>query len=677
MFKNLTQLAKVMAFPILLSGCVSSTSYAKFEPMLDESAMDLTADPCVDFKQYACGKWEERTVLPGDKSRWIRSFSSIDKENLEVNKQLLEDFAAGKNLNMTKNAKKLGDFYGACLNTKKIALYTDIFLNKEFARIDSVSKDPSALAQLVGQMQNEGVDVFASFGSEQDLNDSSQMIGRLDQGGMGLPSKDYYVDAAKAPIREKYVEHISKMLELSGFSQESAQISAKEVLKFETALAQKALLPVEQRDPKATYHIQTTQQLQKLSPNFNWDVFFTTLETPQFVKLNVAIPTFVSNLNTLIASMPLEQLKTYLKWHLVSAFSADLGGEYAQQHFEFFDRTLKGQKEPTARWEYCLNQTDGSLADALGEAFVAKTFGPESKAKTLEILNAVQSAFESNLNNLEWMDEATRQYAEQKLNAFDKKIGYPNTWRDLTSLNVDSEHMDNVLAASHYAKQWNINKIGQPVDRTEWGMTPPTVNAYYNPSNNEIVFPAGILQSPFFQLKAPVAANYGAFGVVIGHEMTHGFDDQGSQYDLSGNLRNWWTPGTDRIFNQKAQCLVDQYSQYTVADGVHINGKLTLGENIADLGGMKMSLTALESSFSNSMTEEEKIAERKKFFVAFGQIWCAKVSPEYEKLAAATDPHSPPKYRINGVVTNTPEFAKAFQCTTGKPLAPAKRCSIW
>lgn len=677
MLKKISRLAKVVSIPFLLGGCVSSTSYAKFEPILDESAMDLTADPCVDFKQYACGKWEERTILPSDKSRWIRSFSSIDKANLEVNKQILEGFAGGKNLDMTKNAKKLGDFYGACLNTKNVAAHIDTFLNKEFARIDGVSKNPIALAQLAGQLQNEGIEVFASFGSEQDLNDSSQMIARLDQGGMGLPSKDYYVEAAKAPIREKYVQHIAKMLELSGFSPESAKAGAQEVLKFETALAQSALLPVEQRDPKATYHIRTTDELQTLSPNLNWDTFFTTLETPKFVKLNVAVPAFISNLSTLLANTPLDQIKTYLKWHLVSAFSSDLGGAYAQQHFEFYDRDLRGQKEPTARWEYCLNQTDSSLADALGEAFVAKTFGPESKTKTLEILNNVQSAFETNLNELSWMEEATRQYAKQKLNSFDKKIGYPNTWRDLSSLHIDREHMDNVLAAARYAKQWNLSKIGQPVDRSEWGMTPPTVNAYYNPANNEIVFPAGILQSPFFQLKAPPAANYGAFGVVIGHEMTHGFDDQGRQYDLSGNLKDWWTRDDDQRFNSKAQCLVDQYSQYTVADGVHINGKLTLGENIADLGGMKMSLTAFEASLSDSMSEEEKIAERKKFFVAYGQIWCAKVSPEYEKLAAATDPHAPPKYRINGVVTNTPEFAKTFQCATGKPLAPAKRCSIW
>lgn len=654
---------------------VSISAYAKFESMVDESAMDPTMDPCEDFHRYACGKWIDAAVIPADKGMWTRSFSTIYEENLALSRKQLENFAAGRDLKVARNAKKLGIFYGACMNTAAIAKQTPEFLARELSRLDTVQLD--TLSSLVGDLLSKGISVFLEYGSTQDFIDSSQMIAYVDQGGMGLPGRDYYFEPNKAEIRDKYVSHIARMLELSGVSHEEALLKAPAILKFETDLAEKSLRPVDRRDPRNLYHLKSLAELKKMTPSLNWDQISKATGSPKYSSLNVVVPDFITALNTLLAQTPLPIIRAYLRWRVISAFAMDLGGDFGHERFEFFQKTLLGQREMKPRWKYCIDSADDSLADALGEAFVAKNFSENSKNQALDILKSIQRVFEENLDDLDWMDKETRQYAVEKLHLFIKKIGYPDQWRNLAKLAITKDHLANTLACARFGQEWEIAKIGKSTDRTEWHTTPPTVNAYYNPLNNEIVFPAGILQSPMFHETAPIAANYGAFGAVIGHEMTHGFDDEGGKFDLLGNLKDWWSPAVVKIFDKKTECLVEQFSRYTVTDGIHIDGKLTLGENIADLGGVKLALAALASTWPTDQAEVNRREEEKKFFISYAQMWCSKATPEIQRLRAAQDPHAPEKWRVNGVLSNIPEFAKVFGCAAKKSMAPENRCSVW
>ncbi len=655
----------------------STNAYATFEPMLDETALDRTVDPCTDFYAFSCRGWLNRTELPGDHPSWTRSFSTINEENLGELRKILESYAAHDYTLQSHYSKKLGDFYAACMNTQAMeSTHTD-FLRREFAVIEATK--PETLSQVVGDLLLKGYSVLFSIGSTLDFKDSSRIIAEVDQGGLGLPNRDYYFDADKSQIREKYQAHITRMLEFAGIKKDQAQKDALSILTFETALAKNSLSPVDRRDPQNIYHLLPKSQLNELVSVLNWESIFNQVGAPAFENLNIATPDFLRGLNTLLSQAPLEQMQAYFRWHILHSTADKLGPTFEKENFDFYGKTLSGQKEMKPRWKTCVNSTDKSLQDALGEAFVKKTFGEAGKTQTLSILKSIQNAFKENLTSVSWMDDATRQYAITKLEAIQHKMGYPEKWTDFSTLHITPKsHIANGVETARFWTLKEMKKIGQPVNRTEWDMTPPTVNAYYDSQKNEIVFPAGILQSPFFQANASLAANYGAIGMVIGHELTHGFDDQGRQFDAQGNLKDWWTPTVGQVFNQKTQCLVDQYSTYPVADGVHINGKLTLGENLADLGGLKLAYAAYRLAANASPQEATSdFTGEQKFFLSFAQSWCNKSTVEIEKLLAATDPHSSSKYRVNGVVTNLPEFEKAFGCQPGSAMAPVQRCSVW
>ena len=682
--KSISACVSLLGLTSTLFSVLIPESRAALEPMLDESALNSSVDPCTDFYTFSCGGWLTRTQLPGDQATWTRSFSTIDQENLVELRKILEGYAAHDFTLQSQYAEKLGDLYSACMNTDSIERTHLNALAAQLTLIEGMKKE--GLSHVIGELFLRGYAVLFGVDSSPDAKNSSQMIAEVDQGGMGLPNRDYYFDESKASIRAQYVTHVARMLELSGLKKGEAVKAAQSILAFETELARTALSPVERRDPQKLYHFVPKSELAQLVPSLNWDEIFGKIGAPEFSHLNIAVPDFFRGLNVLLMNTPVDQLQLYFRWTIVHSMARNMGRNFVEENFNFYGKILTGQKEIKPRWKYCVQNADSTLGDALGEAFVKKTFGEEGKNKVLSILLSIKKAFRENLASISWMDQATRDYAIKKLDAIQNKMGYPEKWTDFSRLSIDrNSHLDNVLKGVQFWTLKEMQKVGRPVDRTEWGMTPSTVNAYYEPQKNEIVFPAGILQSPFFNRNSSLAANYGGIGMVIGHELTHGFDDQGRQFDEVGNLKEWWTPGIDRIFDEKAQCLVNQYSSYTVAGGTPINGKLTLGENLADLGGLKLAYNAYRTAAAlaadKSKSGEPQTASRftgeQQFFVSFAQGWCTQKTDELEKLRAATDPHSPPRYRVNGVVANLPEFQTAFGCQTGAPLAPAQRCSIW
>ncbi len=659
---------------------MNSNAHAAFEPILDPTAIDSTVDPCSDFYSYACGGWLSRTELPGDRPSWTRSFSTINEQNLNELRAILDNYANGDFSLPSHYSKKLGAFYAACMNTTPIEAAQKTILSSELEPVESFKKEE--LTALIAKLRLRGRPIFFSVGSSSDLKDSTRQIAEIDQGGYSLPSKDYYFDTDKASIREKFVEHVARMFELAGIPKNQTEKSAQSVLAFETALTKNALSPVDRRDPQKLYHILSKGRIKELAPVIQWDSYFDQIGAPSFENLNVAVPDFFSGLNALLNTAPKEQIQAYLKWRVIHSIAPDLGHLFVEENFNFFGKTLSGQKQIKPRWKTCVEATDQSFEDALGEAFVRKTFGDEGKTQTLALVKSIQNVFGKNLASVSWMDPPTREQAIKKLQAIQNKIGFPEKWTDFSAIEIQPDsHIQNRSNLNQFWFQKDLNKIGKPVDRSEWGMSPPTVNAYYDPQKNEIAFPAGILQPPFYQANASLASNYGAIGMVIGHELTHGFDDQGRQFDELGNLKDWWTQEVSQIFDQKAECLVKQYSSYVVIDDIHLNGKLTLGENIADLGGLKIAYTAyrLASDLAKDTRKQEiqTFTADQQFFLSFAQSWCTKRTPEIEKRYAATDPHSSPRYRVNGVVTNLTEFERAFSCTPGAPLAPLNRCSIW
>jgi predicted metalloendopeptidase len=645
--------------------------------MLDLTALDRSNDPCSDFYAFSCGGWLKRTPLPADQSSWTRSFSSIHQANQIELRGILESYSRHDFSLPSQYSELLGNYYSACMNLDELERTKNQSLQSELSTVKQMTAPQ--LSEVIAELQLKGYTVLFDVGSSPDFKKSTQMIAEVDQGGFSLPNRNYYFDEDKAPLRAQYLAHLTRMFELSGIDSTQAQEDARSVLSFETELAKNALSPVERREPKKIYHLLPREHLAELAPCIHWDSVFATLGAPPFTTLNIAVPEFFKGLHTLLETASLNQTKTYLQWRILHALAPDLGQEFRQEHFNFYGKALYGQKEMKPRWKYCVQSTDRAMGDALGEGFVKKTFGETGKTQTLSILKSIQSAFAATLTSTPWMDTSTRNSALHKLEAVQNKIGYPEKWTDFSPLKIDpTSHLHNQVEISRFLTFKSMKKIGRVVDRAEWEMSPPTVNAYYNPQMNEIVFPAGILQSPFYSQTSSLAANYGAIGMVIGHELTHGFDDQGRQFDAEGNLKDWWTADVARIFDHKTQCMVEQFASYTVADGVHLNGELTLGENIADLGGLKLAYSAYRSAIS---ADEEGSGSAftgdQQFFISFAQAWCTQSTDEHEKLGAASDPHSAPKYRVNGVVSNLPEFEKAFRCSPGAPLAPTQRCSIW
>jgi predicted metalloendopeptidase len=644
----------------------------------DINAIDRTADPCVDFYQYACGTWIKNNPIPNDQSRWGR-FSELAERNREVLREILEE-AAKPDPKRDQVAREIGDFYAACMDEKTIETRGLDPIKPQLDRIRSL-KDKAQIAELVAHLQREGVGGLFEFGSGQDFKDSTQVIAQVDQGGIGLPDRDFYFreDAKSVELRQQYVKHVQRMFELMGDKPEAAKANADTVMRIETALAKGSLDNVSRRDPEKVYHRLTKPELAALTPAFPWNEYLTGVGAPAFISVNVAWPDFFKALNAELQTTSLDDWKTYLAWRLLHARATMLPAKFLQENFDFFGRTLTGAKEMRPRWKRCVDYTDAALGEALGQKFVERTFGKEGKARTLAMVDRLEKALGEDIQALPWMTAATKTRAAAKLAAIRNKIGYADHWRDYSSVIIKRDDaLGNIARADRFELQRQLNKIGKPVDRGDWDMTPPTVNAYYDPLMNDINFPAGILQPPFFDNDMDDAVNYGGIGMVIGHELTHGFDDQGSQFDAEGNLKDWWTPEDKKAFDEREACIAEEYSRFSVAPGINVNGKLTLGENTADNGGIRIAIMALETALANRMRPEiGGFTPEQRFFLSFAQIWCSNDRPEAERLQVQTDPHSPPRFRVNGVVQNSPEFQKAFSCKTGQPMAPPNACRVW
>jgi endothelin-converting enzyme/putative endopeptidase len=642
---------------------------------LDLKSINRMVDPCTDFFQFACGGWTANNPIPADQARWGR-FDELQERNNEILHKVLETAAAASDA----STRKIGDYYATCMDEAAIEKNGVTPLEPDFQKIAAL-KSASELPALMANLHTIGVNAFFSFGAEGDFKNAKMVIAQLDQGGLGLPDRDYYfrADGRSADIRGQYVDHVGKLLALTGRRREQGPAQAASVMKFETGLAKGALDNVTRRDPTKVYHKITVAELQALTPNFDWSAYFRGTGAPPFTEVNVAEPEFFKAFGQMLATTPLDDLKAYLDWHVVHANAILLPSAFVAENFRFYSATLRGVSEQRQRWKRCVQYTDGDLGEALGQAFVTATFGPRAKTDTLKMVADVEAALRQDITSLPWMTETTKQQAFTKLRAISNKIGYPDTWRDYSALDiVRGDAIGNSHRANAFEFRRQMRKIGKPLDKTEWGMTPPTVNAYYNPLENNVNFPAGILQTPFYDASTDAAINYGGAGAVIGHELTHGFDDQGRQFDGEGNLKDWWTDADAKAFVERASCLVDQYSSYSPIDEVKLNGKLTLGENTADNGGLRIALMAyLGSAAAKEAQTLDGFTPEQRVFLGWGQIWCESRRPEFERLQAQTNPHSPGRFRVNGAVSNMPEFQKAFSCKPDAAMVRANACRVW
>jgi putative endopeptidase len=662
-------------------------------PAVDKSALDPTTEPCQDFYQYACGGWIAKTEIPEDRPQWSRGFAEIDERNMKLLRTVLTDYSVGKNPPKNPYRSQLGDYYEVCTDEAKAETASMDTLKGWIEQIDAL-KSKDELFSLVAKLHMIGVNAFFDFGAEQDLKDPSSMIGTVDQAGLGLPDRDYYLknDAKMLEVQKLYQEHLKKMFALLGKTEPEVTQASTHIYQIEKALAESSTDRVERRDPAKIYHRLEKAGLEKLSPELNWNQYFASLGYPKVDAINVKSPAFFSDLNKLVVAMSLVDLKTYLQWHLLHSSSSALGKQFVDQEFQFYAKTLSGQKALAPRWKRCVQATVGSMSFAVGRSFVDLSFGKNGKAISKKMIADIENAFRANLDQTKWMDAPTRAEAIRKLDRIFNKVGYPDHWRSYKGLKVDRKsYLKNRFSATFFNSQYELDKIGKPVDRGEWQMPPSMVNAYYDPSMNEMVFPAGILQDPFFDANASSPANYAGIGMVMGHELTHGFDDEGRKFNADGKLQDWWSPEVSKEFDKRAECVVKQYDSYEVADGLHVNGKLTAGENLADLGGIKTSYAAWQktnegsvsipkmeqASSAVSSTNKDTHNEKQQFFIHFAQTWCTKTKPEFERMKITVDPHSPPKMRVNGPLADFSEFATTFSCAAGTPMNPVNRCIVW
>jgi len=652
-----------------------------YTPGLDVSAMDKSADPCVDFYQYTCGGWMTKNPIPADQASWS-VYGKLTDENQQFLWGLLQVAGDASAPNRNAATQKIGDYFYACMDEPAIEKRAASPLKADLDAIAAL-KTRDKLATLLGQLHlsSGGSSMLFGFGSNQDLKDSTRVIAYAAAGGLGLPDRDYYTkeDAKSKDTRARYLKHIQKMLELIGEKPAVAATHAKTIMRIETTLAKASLTRVEKRDPYKLDHKMTTADFQATTPTFHWVDYFTTIGVPDTKELNVTEPAFYKALETTIKTEPIANLQTYLRWHLVSARASVLSSKFVEADFDFYRRYLRGVKEMTPRWKRCVRLVDRDLGEALGQVFVEKTFGPDVKMRTDKMVTLIDKAMESRIKELPWMSDATKTQALEKLHGMRNKIGYPSHWRDYSSLTISRDDFaGDVSRAVTFENKRDLAKIGKPVDRDEWGMTPPTVNAYYDPQMNDINFPAGVLQPPLFDPKMDDAPNYGNTGGTIGHELTHGFDDEGRQFDAKGNLRDWWTETDGKEFEHRASCVSDQYAKYTIVDDIKINSKLTLGEDVADLGGLIIAYVAWKEATSGiPLQPRDGLTAEQRFFVGYAQWACENERPENLRVSALTNPHSPGKYRVNGVMVNIPEFAKAFNCKAGQPMVTENVCRIW
>ena len=644
----------------------------------DVANLDRAADPCADFYRFACGGWMDRNPAPPDEPSWGR-FDALLDANRETLRSIL-DKASADDPRRDATDRLIGDYYASCMDEKAVGAKGLAPLEPVLDAIDSLA-DKSALPDAVAALHVFGEGVLMGFAPTPDQDDASQVIAEADQGGLGLPDRDDYFreDPRSAEVRKEYVAHVGRMLELAGDKPDAAAARAKAVMEIETALAKASLDRVSRRDPRKLHHKMTRAQLQALAPSFDWSRYLRGIGAPSFSGLNVAVPDFFKSLEGLIAGRDLADWKSYLRWHALHHAAPVLPAPFVDANFHFYGKLLFGAQELSPRWKRCVNMADAQVGEALGRRYVEQTFGEQGKERMRVMVAALETVLKRDIEGLPWMGEATRKQALTKLAAISNKVGYPDRWRDYGALQiVRGDALGNARRADGFEFRRQIAKIGKPTDRSEWLMTPPTVNAYYEPPTNSINFPAGILQPPFFDNRVDDAVNFGAIGAVIGHELTHGFDDQGRQYDEKGNVRDWWTEADGREFEKRAACFVDQYGSYTAVADVKLNGKLTLGENVADNGGVRIAYLALEDVLGAKRPPAvDGFTADQRFFLGWAQVWCENATDELKRLLAQTNPHAQSNHRVNGVFANLPEFQKAFACKAGSPMVGEKACRVW
>jgi putative endopeptidase len=650
-------------------------------PGFDASSIDTSVNPCTDFYKFACGKFAGNHPIPADQPA-VDEFYALFNVNTQSLNGILTKAAAGGS-ERTANEQKIGDYYKSCMDTDAIEAKGLAPLKPWLDEIDAVA-DKNQLGGLTGKLQRNGIDVFFGYGEQQDFKDASKQIAYVDQAGLGLPERDYYLrsGAKDETVRKQYVEHVAKMLTLAGTPAEQAQKDATAVMAFETALAKASMPVTERRDPEKIYHLQTIDTFYRTFPAEAFADFRQAMRSPEIKELNNANPAFLSAMISEVESTDLDTLKAYMRYHLLTGAANRLPKRFDDENFDFYGRILTGQPEQSARWKRCSNAVNGALGEALGQVYVSQFFAGDSKAKMLEMVHDIESAMDRDLDQLDWMSPATKAKAKEKLKAIANKIGYPDKWRDYSKLDVKADDaLGNKFRGTAFENDRQLGKIGKPVDHSEWGMTPPTVNAYYDPSMNDINFPAGILQPAFYDPKQDDAVNYGHIGAVIGHELTHGFDDEGRKFDAKGNLSDWWTPEDAKKFEMRTDCLVNEYGAFTAVDDVKVNGKLTLGENTADNGGLLLAYMAyLERAKANKVDLTKKIdgyTSPQRFYIGYAQNYCENSRPEVIRQQVLTDPHSPDHFRVTGAIVNQPGFAEAFSCKKGTPMVPTNSCRVW
>jgi predicted metalloendopeptidase len=650
-------------------------------PAFDVNAIDKAADPCADFYQYSCGTWMKNNPVPPDKSRWGR-FDELADHNIYILRDILtEAQAPGKH---SAPQSMVGTYYGSCMDESTIEKKGIAPLKTALSPIDGI-KTRKELIRQIASMHRESTSALFAFYPQPDLHDSTQTIAYLDQGGISLPDRDYYIkdDAKSVETRQKYVEHVRKMFELAGAKPDAAAAEAKAVLTVETGLAQASMDRTLRRDPKTRDHKMTVAEIAAAAPNFDLTVYFADNGAPKFTSVNVGNPEFFKQVNEQLGSVPLDDWKTYLRWKIINEYAPALPHAFVEEDFLFNGKFLSGQQEMEPRWKRCVKSTDAKLGMALGKIYVDRTFGTEGKERTMKMVQGIEKAMRDDVGQLTWMSDTTKKKAYEKLDAIVNNIGYPDTWRDYSAVLIKADdYAGNAERAGAFEVHRLYKKIDKPTDRKDWSMTPPTVNAYYRSSMNDINFPAGILQPPFYGKLMDDAVNYGGIGVVIGHELTHGFDDQGRKYDAAGNFRDWWTPEDGKEFEQRADCTAKEYSSFvSVKDpkgDLKLNGKLTLGENTADNGGLKLAYMALMSIIGNTPVKEiDGYTPAQRFFLAYGQIWCQNVTDQEARKRVLTDPHSPGRWRVNGAVQNSAAFEQAFGCKAGQPMVAENACRVW
>jgi putative endopeptidase len=640
--------------------------------------LDKSIDPCNDFYAYACSKWLAKNPIPSDRPSWGR-FDELQQRGQYIVRDILEKAAVDRP-GRTVNEQKIGDYYASCMDESAIEKAGTKPLQQDFDSIAAI-KSKEELPKEIVRLHSEGADVLFGFDSGSDFKNASQIIAQVDQGGLGMPDRDYYFkdDPKSAELRKKYVEHVAKMFVLLGDDENKAAAEAKVVMEIETGLAKGALDQTSRRDPQKIYHKLTDQELAALSPAFNWTTYFEGVGAPRFDSLNVVEPDFIKNMQEVIGAHSLDEWKTYLRWHVEHDNVRVLPSAFVNENFDFFAKTMQGTKELRPRWKRCVSYANNDLGEVVGQIYVQQTFGAEGKERTLAMVGALEKSLGEDIKSVPWMGADTKAQALVKLQAITNRIGYPDKWRDYSTLQiVRGDALGNSQRANQNDLQRRLDKIGKPLDKRDWPYPPMTVNASYDPTQNNITFPAGILQPPFYDNQADDAMNFGAIGAVIGHELTHGFDDQGSQFDAEGNLRDWWTASDKKQFEERTGCIKDQYTNFIAVDDLKVNGKLTLGENVADNGGLRIAYTAMLSTFAGKEpASADGLSAEQRFFLGWANVWCQNRTDALSRMLVTIDPHSPSKYRVNGTVSNMPEFREAYHCAATAPMVNQNACRVW